>query len=193
MYLISLYFDEKTNKRIQQYIDQIAKKTGNRFMSDVPPHITISAFETNDDNNALQVFYSAASTLKSGSLNWVSAGQFFPNVIFITPFLNEYLHLMSEIIYTTIMQNDKIIGVVTHVIVDNPYTGNLKVDEVEYTEAYENAIDAVEEEVARRMGNQPYAMGMCFEIWSIKKEILLEKYKIEWRTPSQMNPRVMFD
>lgn len=78
-------------------------------------------------------------------------------------------------------------------IVDNPYTGNLKVDEVEYTEAYENAIDAVEEEVARRMGNQPYAMGMCFEIWSIKKEILLEKYKIEWRTPSQMNPRVMFD
>ena len=108
MYLISLYFDEKTNKRIQQYIDQIAKKTGNRFMSDVPPHITISAFETNDDNNALQVFYSAASTLKSGSLNWVSAGQFFPNVIFITPFLNEYLHLMSEIIYTTIMQNDKI-------------------------------------------------------------------------------------
>ena len=24
MYLISLYFDEKTNRRIQQYIDQIA-------------------------------------------------------------------------------------------------------------------------------------------------------------------------
>ena len=78
-------------------------------------------------------------------------------------------------------------------IENNPYTGHLKVDPVEYTEAYENAIDAVEEEVNRRMGDQEYAMGMCFEIWSTKKEILAEKYGIEWRTPSQMNPRVMFD
>lgn len=78
-------------------------------------------------------------------------------------------------------------------IENNPYTGHLKVDPVEYTEAYENAIDAVEEEVDRRMGGEEYGMGMCFEIWSIKKEILAEKYGIEWRTPSQMNPRVMFD
>ena len=78
-------------------------------------------------------------------------------------------------------------------IENNPYTGHLKVDPVEYTEAYENAIDAVEEEVAARMNNEPYGMGMCFEIWSIKKEILSSKYGIEWRTPSQMNPRVMFD
>lgn len=78
-------------------------------------------------------------------------------------------------------------------IENNPYTGHLKVDPVEYTEAYENAIDAVEEEVDRRMGGEEYAMGMCFEIWSIKKEILANKYGIEWRTPSQMNPRVMFD
>ena len=78
-------------------------------------------------------------------------------------------------------------------IENNPYTGHLKVDPVEYTEAFENAIDAVEEEVAARMNYEPYGMGMCFEIWSIKKAILAEKYGIEWRSPSQMNPRVMFD
>lgn len=78
-------------------------------------------------------------------------------------------------------------------IEDNPYTGHLKVDPVEYTEEFEKVIDAVDEEVDRRMGGEEYAMGMCFEIWSTKKEILAEKYGIEWRTPSQMNPRVMFD
>lgn len=48
MYLISIYFDDKTNNRIQQAINQVAKKSGNTFMLDaeVPPHITVSAFET---------------------------------------------------------------------------------------------------------------------------------------------------
>lgn len=43
MYLISIYFDEKTTKRIQGYIDNIAKKTGNTFMTNgnVLPHITV--------------------------------------------------------------------------------------------------------------------------------------------------------
>ena len=46
MYLISLYFDEKTENRISGYMKQIAKYTGNTAMLDgnVPPHITIAAF-----------------------------------------------------------------------------------------------------------------------------------------------------
>ena len=49
MYLISLYFDEKTEKHIRRFIKQVAKRTGNTYMIDgnVPPHITIAAFETN--------------------------------------------------------------------------------------------------------------------------------------------------
>ena len=48
MYLISIYFDEKTNNRMQSYIKQVAKRSGNTFMTEknVPPHLTISAFET---------------------------------------------------------------------------------------------------------------------------------------------------
>ncbi len=78
-------------------------------------------------------------------------------------------------------------------IEQNPYTGHLKKDPIEYSEEYEAVIDKVEKEVSDRMGNQAYAMGMCFEIWSIKQAILAEQYNIEWKTPSQMNPRVMFD
>ena len=39
MYLVSLYFDEKTNRRLKNYIEQVADKTGNTFMVDrnVPP------------------------------------------------------------------------------------------------------------------------------------------------------------
>ena len=39
MYLISVYFDEQANKNLQRYINIIADKTGNTFMTDnnVPP------------------------------------------------------------------------------------------------------------------------------------------------------------
>ena len=48
MYLISIYFDEKTENWIKKYIENVAVKTGNGFMLDnkVPPHITIASFVT---------------------------------------------------------------------------------------------------------------------------------------------------
>ena len=48
MYLISLYFDKNTENHIQHFIHEVAKQSGNVFMVDkkVPPHITVSAFET---------------------------------------------------------------------------------------------------------------------------------------------------
>ena len=47
MYLISVYFDDKSNKIISNYINKIAQKTGNTFMTDnhVPPHLTIMSVE----------------------------------------------------------------------------------------------------------------------------------------------------
>ena len=57
MYLISIYFDEKTDKEIRYLMGQIAKNTGNTTLLDdnVPPHITISAFETKDEDNAKKI------------------------------------------------------------------------------------------------------------------------------------------
>lgn len=58
MYLISLYFDDVINERIQSYMNQIAKRTGNEVMlaDKVPPHITLSAFETTQESEAVAVF-----------------------------------------------------------------------------------------------------------------------------------------
>ena len=106
MYLVSIYFDEKTNKKMQQYINKVAEVTGNRFMIDgqVPPHITISAFETQDEQAAISAVECAAAKLQQGKLTWVSAGQFFPYVIYLAPVLNEYLHNLSLTLYDEIAQ-----------------------------------------------------------------------------------------
>ena len=104
MYLISIYFDEQTNKKIQSFINQVAEKTGNTFMIDgkVPPHITISALETKNEEQIIEALEKAVSRIKSEQLQWVSVGQFFPYVIYLTPVLNEYLHSMSQEVYESL-------------------------------------------------------------------------------------------
>jgi 2'-5' RNA ligase len=103
MYLISIYFDKKTEIRIQSYINDIASACGNMFMieNQVPPHITISAFETLNEEKVVEVLGNAFSNIKRNKIEWVTVGTF-PAVIFIQPVLNEYLHNMSSIIYENI-------------------------------------------------------------------------------------------
>ena len=101
MYLISLYFDEKTDKRIREYIKQVAKRTGNTFMLDgnVPPHITIAAFESQNLEEVIAKLDVAFKNIKAGKLTWASVGTFFPHVIFLAPVLNSALHHLAEVIH----------------------------------------------------------------------------------------------
>lgn len=103
MYLISLYFDKKSENQIQSYINDVAKQCGNTFMVDnnVPPHITISAFETLHEESVLEALKFAISNIRRNKIEWVTVGTF-PTVIFIQPVLNEYLHNLSTTIYESI-------------------------------------------------------------------------------------------
>lgn len=103
MYLISVYFDDKTQNRIQSYINDVASACGNMFMieNQVPPHITISAFETLNEDNIVEVFDSTLSNIKRDKISWVTVGAF-PTVIYIQPVLNEYLHNLSSTIYESV-------------------------------------------------------------------------------------------
>lgn len=78
-------------------------------------------------------------------------------------------------------------------IIMRPEIGHLRKDPVEYTLEWEEIYYDMEEELERRFANAPHHMGFCFRYWSAEKELLKEKYDIEWRSPSQMNPGVMFD
>lgn len=110
MYLVSIYFDEKTNGIIKHHINQVAEHTGNTFMIDakVPPHITISAFETRGEDAAIEALERAISQLTTGTLIWASVGQFFPYVTYLGPVLNAYLHGLSERIYVCLAKEKEI-------------------------------------------------------------------------------------
>ena len=75
----------------------------------------------------------------------------------------------------------------------DPKIGHLRTDPVEYTWEWEKIYYDVEDELDRRLANVPRQMGFCFQYWAMKRELLMEKYGIDWHSPSQMNPRVMFD
>ena len=105
MYLISLYFDKKTDNRIRTYIQNIAEKTGNTYMvdHDVPPHITLSAFEICNENLLVDAIDKVIVKKNTGMLQWIGIGVFKNSTIFIQPILNEYLHDLSCKIYESII------------------------------------------------------------------------------------------
>lgn len=70
--------------------------------------------------------------------------------------------------------------------------GMLKVDPVQATQEWEDVIYDVEKEVDEQLKDEPRCMGFCFSYWSAKRAALARR-GIEWRSPSAMNPRVMFD
>ena len=99
MYLISAYFDEHVAKGLQRLIDNIAKETGNTYMieNNVPPHLTISSFETRKPDNLKEEFMKL-NKIGAGEINIFSIGQFLPYVMYATPVLDEYLmHLSNEV------------------------------------------------------------------------------------------------
>ncbi len=105
MYLISIYFDDITDSRIRNYMKQIAKYTGSTAMLDgnIPPHITISGFQTDSERTAKEIFDRITKKTAAGTLQWVSVGVFLPHVIYLLPVLNEYLQRLSEITYKEVI------------------------------------------------------------------------------------------
>ena len=54
----------------------------------------------------------------------------------------------------------------------------------------------IEEEVNARVValiGEDGPLGYCHEFWSVKKRILKEEYGIDWKTPAELYPHVIFD
>ena len=94
MYLVSIYFDNESSTKIQRFINKAAAESGNSFMIDnkVPPHITISAFQTNKESEVVELLNRRIKKIKEGQITWASIGVFKSSVVFLAPVLNEYLH-----------------------------------------------------------------------------------------------------
>ena len=79
MYLISVYFDNTSTKRIQTLIDQVAAASGNHYMTEkqVPPHLTLSAVEARSVEVLIPAVKKLDGTLHQGTVQFVTVGQLF--------------------------------------------------------------------------------------------------------------------
>ena len=64
-------------------------------------------------------------------------------------------------------------------------------DDPRYTEVFRK----IDTEVKEALADHPQrdSMGFVHLVWEAKKRILLQKYSINWRTPTELNPQVRFD
>lgn len=100
-YLVSLYFDDKTKEKLQKHMAAVAERSGNRYMlnHEVPPHITVSSFEAEDEEAVKEALQACLGNRASGELHWVSVGTFMPSVLYIMPVLNVYLQELMQAVY----------------------------------------------------------------------------------------------
>ena len=100
MYLITACFDEKTNKSLQRWMDQVASASGNHFMADhkVPPHLTITSFESRAEREPqlIELTRQLSDRLCTGDIQFVSIGALLPYVLYATPVLNQYLQVLQN-------------------------------------------------------------------------------------------------
>lgn len=65
-------------------------------------------------------------------------------------------------------------------------------DPIEDTREYRLIEKELEEKIYKRIG-KPGKMGYCYLYWHEKQRILKEDYNIDWQSPAQLNPGVLFD
>ncbi len=78
---------------------------------------------------------------------------------------------------------------------DNAAEPNIKHDPIEDDPKYKNAFDAIDTEVDEILKDDPWRghTGFGHVFWNTKKKLLKEKYGIDWRSPREMNPHIIFD
>lgn len=109
MYLISAYFDSTTTKQLKRIIDTLAVQTGNDYMTEneVPPHLTISSFETRNPKNLKEAFFKLENEA-AVPVRIISAGVFLPYVMYVAPVLNIELQHLSQRIYDVFSEREDV-------------------------------------------------------------------------------------
>ena len=92
-YAITLEFDKETENKIQELIDEVAQKTGCAYMkqSKIPPHITVSALVSDNEEALISEMESIAETLNKNFIWFANIGVFNPFVVYLGPVMNEFL------------------------------------------------------------------------------------------------------
>lgn len=71
----------------------------------------------------------------------------------------------------------------------------IKRDPVESDPRYKSIFKNIDAEVEQTLQDHPQrgSMGFVHLVWDTKKRILKQKYNIDWLSPAEMNPHILFD
>ena len=105
-YAVTLEFDRETENKIQELIDEVAKVTGCDYMkqSKIPPHVTVSALVSDDEESLLLEMEKIAETLNKEFLWFANIGVFNPFVIYLGPVMNEFLQNTCRTVNERLLQ-----------------------------------------------------------------------------------------
>ncbi len=73
----------------------------------------------------------------------------------------------------------------------------MKIDKIENTEEYKQIEKELNKKIELELELKGYknkqALGFCHIYWELKKEILKTDYNIDWKSPQDLNPEIIFD
>jgi hypothetical protein len=58
---------------------------------------------------------------------------------------------------------------------------------------FQSIIAEAQREAELELADAPHGLGFCHLLWATQKQILIQKYGIDWHTPAEMNQDIMFD
>lgn len=67
----------------------------------------------------------------------------------------------------------------------------MKCDNLE--KKYKKEFKTVQEILDEEFKDRKYLFGICHAIWARKKQLLKEMYNIDWKSPAELNPHIIFD
>jgi hypothetical protein len=62
-----------------------------------------------------------------------------------------------------------------------------------FLESPKAILEAAERETKQQLAEEVRGLGFCHRFWRMKQQILKEKYGINWKTPAEMNPHIIYD
>lgn len=105
-YAVTLEFDRESEEKIQALIDEVAAATGCDYMkkAGIPPHVTVSAIISEQEETLLSEMESLAENLRKDRVFFANIGIFNPLVIYLGPVMNEFLQSTCKTVNERLLQ-----------------------------------------------------------------------------------------
>ena len=67
-------------------------------------------------------------------------------------------------------------------------------DDPKHAQIFEEVVREIKASMRREgLPDEPAFLGWCHMYWGYKKQILRDKYGIDWKSPAELNPGTIYD